>query len=218
MTKKKLLQIYFCLIMRKKDFYIFRHGQTDLNVQGVWQGAKTDALLNEKGKEQALALAKKIGSLQLTHIYSSPLLRAVQTANILATASCSWKVYPVTIYQDLRECDFGICEGWTMEESKERYGADFVYDILYPTKETWEYRFWHGESKEEVFKRVNAALMQIFCTLTWESDDRIGVVCHAGVINALQCGLELKDVCYDNCSILHLSYEAESQKWCQIFD
>lgn len=204
--------------MRKKDFYIFRHGQTDLNVRGVWQGATIDALLNKRGIEQAKALAKKIAPLQLTNLYSSPLLRAVQTANILATEICSWKVYPVTILQDLRECNFGQCEGWSMEKTRERYGADYVQDILFPTKETWGYRFWQGESKEEVFKRVKGALIRIFCSLTWECDDRIGVVCHAGVINALQCGLGLKDVDYDNCSILHLSYEAESQEWRQIFD
>lgn len=204
--------------MRKKDFYIFRHGQTDLNVRGVWQGAKTEALLNEKGKEQALALAERIRSLQLTNLYSSPLLRAVQTANILATKSCSWKVYPVIIMQDLRECNFGMCEGWTMEKAEERYGQDFVHDILFPTQETWSFRFWQGESKEEVFGRVKGELIRIFCSLAWECDDRVGIVTHAGVISALQCGFGLKDVSYDNCSILHLSYEAESREWRQIFD
>ena len=204
--------------MRKKDFYIFRHGQTDLNVQGVWQGAKNDALLNDKGKEQASELARKVASLQLTNLYSSPMLRAVQTANILATESCSWKAYPVTIIQNLHECNFGMCEGWTMEKTKEIYGHEFVHNILFPTKQTWGYHFEGAESKEEVVRRVKGALMYIFASLSWDGYDRIGVVCHAGVINALQCGLELKDVNYDNCSILHLSYEAESEKWSQIFD
>ena len=203
--------------MRKKDFYIFRHGQTDLNVKDVWQGAKIDALLNEEGKKQALRLAQKIQPLQLTSLYSSPLLRAVQTANILATHSDKGCEAAITILQNLRECNFGQCEGWSMEKVHERYGADYVYDILFPTRETWGYRFWQGESKEEVFRRVKRALMNIF-NASLEYDNRIGVVCHAGVINALQCGLSLKDVDYDNCSILHLSYESESQKWCQIFD
>jgi broad specificity phosphatase PhoE len=204
--------------MRKKDFYIFRHGQTDLNVRGVWQGAKIDALLNAKGKEQAKELAKKVDLLQLTNLYTSPLLRAVQTANILATEIRNGMVDSVTILQDLRECNFGICEGWTMEKARERYGADFVQDILFPTQETWGYRFWQGESKEEVFKRVKRVLMHIFGSLLWEGYDRIGIVTHAGVISALQCGFGFKNVNYDNCSILHLSYEAESQEWCQIFD
>jgi len=204
--------------MRKKDFYIFRHGQTDLNVQGVWQGAKIDALLNEKGKEQAEELAEKVRLLNLTNLYSSPMLRAVQTANILATKASKWNDYPVTILQDLRECNFGQCEGLSMDEAQECYGYDYVQSILFPNQKTWGYRFRGGESKEEVFWRVSAVLKHIFVLLPWEGYDRIGVVSHAGVISALQCGLGLKDVSYDNCSILHLSYEAESQKWSQIFD
>ena len=203
--------------MRKKDFYIFRHGQTDLNVKGVWQGAKIDALLNEEGKKQALHLAQKIQPLQLTNLYSSPLLRAVQTANILATHSDKGCEASITILQDLRECNFGQCEGWSMKSAQECYGYDYVQDILFPTKKTWNYRFRGGESKEEVFERVKRTLLNIFYASS-EYDNRIGVVCHAGVINALQCGLGLKNVDYDNCSILHLSYDAESQEWSQIFD
>lgn len=202
----------------KKDFYIFRHGQTDLNAQGVWQGCTTDALLNEDGKKQVKLLAEKIQPLRLTNLYCSPLLRTVQTANILATYPKNGHIYPVTILQDLRECNFGECEGLSMEDVYLKYGNDFVNKFLFPTKETWEYRFNGGESKKEVFKRVKNVLLRISGALTWSCYSRIGIVCHAGVISSLQCGLNLHHVSYDNCSILHLSYDSEKNEWAQVFD
>lgn len=215
--QKTIIKIYLCIIMRK-DFYIFRHGQTDFNSLGIWQGARIDVLLNEEGKKQAMALVKKICSLQLTNFYSSPLLRAVQTANILATQVRPWNPYPVTILHDLRECDFGACEGLSMDAAVRKYGNDFIQNFLSPTQKTWGCRFEQGESKDEVFTRVIKCLKRIFYSLTKDSNNRIGVVCHAGVISALQCGLDLQNVCYDNCSVLHLSYETETEKWTQIFD
>ena len=203
--------------MKGNDFYIFRHGQTDLNVQQIWQGSGTDALLNDIGKEQAFVLANKIHPLHLT-IYSSPLLRAVQTANILAKQLSDRCMHPITVLQDLRECHFGTCEGLTMFQAREKFGSNFVDEFLYPTKENWNLRFVGGESKQEVFMRVMNCLSYINDSLSPAYNNQIGVVCHAGVISALHCGLGLKNVRYDNCSILHLSYDVQNKKWNQIFD
>lgn len=187
----------------KKDFYFFRHGQTDLNVCGVWQGCSSDVVLNATGEEQAKRLAEKVKDLHLTNLYCSPMLRAVQTANIIARGIRLYE--PIAIYQNLRECNFGLAEGLTFEESCNLYGKNFVDDILYPTKKTWMRHFPKGESKSEVFERVCGCLAQIINSTYWKGQNRIGIVCHAGVINALQCGFALQNVSYDNCSILHLT-------------
>ena len=46
----------------KIDFFICRHGETDKNVAGVWQGSGTDAVLNDVGHKQAEELAQKLRS------------------------------------------------------------------------------------------------------------------------------------------------------------
>lgn len=193
----------------RKDFYFFRHGQTDANLRGVWQGCSSDNLLNAIGKEQAKELAFKVKKLRLTNLYCSPLLRSVQTANIIVQGMGF--SYPIGICQDLRECCFGDAEGLTFEETKARYGEELVNRILFPTMRSWDMHFPNGESKHEVFERVIKCLEYIVETSLYAhgNQNRFGIVCHAGVINALQCGLGLKNVSYENCSILHLACGGE---------
>ena len=193
----------------RKDFYFFRHGQTDLNVRGVWQGSGCDVLLNQTGVEQANELAIKVKDLKLTNLFCSPLLRSVQTANILANKAFIYS--PIVIYQDLQECYFGDAEGQSFEETRAKYGDKFVDDFLFPSKDNWDSRFPNGESKHEVFDRVMKALAQIVNkSLDMRgAQNRFGIVCHAGVISALQCGLDLKDVEFGNCSVLHLTCGGE---------
>lgn len=204
----KILKIYTYVIMRK-DFYFFRHGQTDLNVRGVWQGSGCDVLLNKTGVEQAEKLAAKVNKLKLTNLFCSPLLRAVQTANILAKKAFIYS--PIVIYQDLQECYFGDVEGQSFEETRIKYGNKFIDSFLFPSKDSWNLRFPNGESKHEVFDRVMKALAQIVkeSSEMRGAQNRFGIVCHAGVISALQCGLNLKDVSFENCSILHLACGGE---------
>lgn len=204
--------------MGTQDFYIFRHGQTDLNAQQKWQGSGVDALLNDEGKNQAQLLFKKISEkhINLTALYCSNLLRAVQTADYVANSN--EKKLNYTVMYDLRECCFGECEGLTFEEVYQKYGQEFVEDFLFPNQNTWDKCFAGGESKQQVFKRVYGCLMQIMAMNNSEKDNRFGIVCHAGVISSLQCGLSLKDVCYENCSILHLRFNEITNQFVQVFD
>jgi len=214
---QKLLNIFLSIIM-KKDFFLFRHGQTDLNVQGRWQGSTSDALLNQTGKEQAEILRQTIISknLQLDKLYSSPLLRAVQTANIIADQG--WHRLNYMVLHDLREGNFGECEGLTFEESRQKYGDELIDTYFNPTFDTWDVKFPGGESKHEIFKRVQSCLKYIFQINPWIYDNRLGIVCHAGVISSLKCGLNLKEVSCENCSILHLRYDTDTEQFTQILD
>ena len=174
----------------KKDLYIFRHGETDYNLEHRWQGCGLDAVLNENGEEQARKLAEKVLSLGMTVLYCSPLVRAVQTANKIACRSAT--ELPIIILQDLREGDFGEVEGMTFDEVRARFGDTFVENVCWPSFDNWD----------------------IVC----KKDSVIGVVCHAGVLSALKCGLELKKTPNENCSVLHLQYDSETKKFVQIFD
>lgn len=81
-------------------FYLLRHGQTKWNIEGKIQG-KTDVLLNEDGMEQAGFLAKAMEHCEARALFSSPLLRAKQTAEIVAGKMG----LPVTVLPELKEVD-----------------------------------------------------------------------------------------------------------------
>ena len=83
--------------------YIIRHGKTDMNRANVLQG-RSDQPLNEDGVLQARAAAGKLRGVSFSHVFSSPLIRAVQTARIIA---------PEAPFLDERliEMDYGPYEG-----------------------------------------------------------------------------------------------------------
>jgi broad specificity phosphatase PhoE len=91
-----------------KHLFFFRHGQTDWNAQGKIQGHQ-DIALNSAGIEQAHALGQQLQPLQIEFIASSDLLRARQTADIVATYGT-----PSILYTpELREIHYGTLQGNT---------------------------------------------------------------------------------------------------------
>ncbi len=84
--------------------YIVRHGKTDKNKANVLQG-RSDQPLNDEGIKEAADAAKKLGGIKFSHVYSSPLRRARQTAKIIAPN------FDPTIDDRLIEMDYGPYEG-----------------------------------------------------------------------------------------------------------
>lgn len=94
-------------------FYLIRHGETEWNVTGRWQG-HTDIPLNEVGREQAALLAERLVAEErfFAGLYSSDLKRAWETAQIIG-AAVGLKPQAVA---DLREIDMGAWSGMTRAE------------------------------------------------------------------------------------------------------
>ncbi|MBN2564085.1 MAG: histidine phosphatase family protein, partial [Candidatus Eisenbacteria bacterium] len=67
------------------EIVVVRHGETELNTQGVFRG-RFDAALNERGMRQAESVARALADPPLAAVYSSPLLRAMDTARAIAAA------------------------------------------------------------------------------------------------------------------------------------
>lgn len=84
--------------------YIIRHGKTELNRANILQG-RSDHPLNDEGVLQAKTAADQLKDVRFDHVFSSPLIRAVQTARIIAP-----NMAPV-IDERLIEMDYGPYEG-----------------------------------------------------------------------------------------------------------
>jgi broad specificity phosphatase PhoE len=149
-----------------------RHGETDWNVQRRVQG-HSDTPLNDTGRDQARALAEELAGETIDAVFSSDLLRAHETARIVAGP----RGLEVTAIRDLREKHFGTWEGLTDEEILTRFPEARVGP--------WG----DGETREEVAERVLAALQRIADT---HPDASVLVVSHGGPLRAVltHCGID----------------------------
>jgi len=147
-----------------------RHGETDWNREGRFQG-HADPPLNRTGRAQAVDLSAALMAEQLAAVYSSPLRRALETAEVLAT---SHGLEPVPV-DDLREVDVGSWSGLTRAEVEERFPAQFARWLDYG--QGWE----DGETYEEMGRRAVDALLQLAAT---HDGERVLAVTHGGPIRA----------------------------------
>lgn len=132
--------------------WLVRHGQTDWNVVGRYQG-QSDPPLNPVGRAQARALASRLRGHGFQALYTSDLLRARQTADALAAhAGLAPRLEP-----RLREMHHGAWDGLLVTEIQARFPADWA---------AWRHaphaaRPPGGETVTEVAERVAAALDDI---------------------------------------------------------
>lgn len=102
--------------------YMIRHGKTELNKANVLQG-RSNYPLNAEGIRQAEAAAKMLESIRFDYVYSSPLLRAVQTAEIVAPDQ------EILLDDRLIEMDYGQYEGTDLRNIPDElriFFSDFV--------------------------------------------------------------------------------------------
>ena len=97
--------------------YILRHGETDWNAIGKLQG-REDIELNEKGKQQAKAIAQYFFEISADVVVSSPLKRAFETAQIIAN---TLEIDSIKIYNDLTERCWGDASGMLPETRKNTF-------------------------------------------------------------------------------------------------
>jgi broad specificity phosphatase PhoE len=139
-----------------------RHGETDWNLERRWQG-HSDRPLNQTGLAQAEELAEQLAGEPIAAVYSSDLLRAHETARVVA-ARLGLDVVAVP---GLREREFGSWEGLRDVEVEHRFpGAHGPPD---------------GETRQEMLRRVLESLEAIAAAHDGET---VLVVCHGGPIRA----------------------------------
>lgn len=172
--------------------FMARHGETDWNVERRIQGS-TDIPLNENGIRQAHSLA---GYLErqvvgkggtISHIFTSPLERAKETAEIVGDRLH----VPVEAVPGLEEMNFGICEGKSWLEAK----AMYPQELSEWEENKRERRILGGESYQDVLDRFFSAYKIIkrrlsLAELDGEKDNNILIITHGAVIMLL---LSLRD-------------------------
>jgi broad specificity phosphatase PhoE len=147
-----------------------RHGETDWNREGRFQG-HADPPLNATGREQAARLADSLTGHELAAVYSSPLLRALETAQIVATRR---GLEPIPV-DGLREVDVGSWSSLTRAEVEQRFPEQYARWLDYG--QGWE----DGETYEQMERRAVAALLEIAAA---HHGEQVLVVTHGGPIRA----------------------------------
>lgn len=151
---------------------LLRHGQTPMSVEKRYAG-RSDVPLTDTGLRQAAAAAKRLASAGLGAIVTSPLQRAVQTAEAVATVTG----VPVLTDDGFRETDFGAWEGLTFAEVLERWPSEMTAWLADPAVAPPD-----GESFAQVRERVTAALHRL---LADRDRQRVLVVSHVTPIKML---------------------------------
>lgn len=154
---------------------LIRHGQTRANADGVLAGRAPGVLLDERGHEQAQALAGRLRDVPLAAVVHSPLERCAQTAAILVGDRTS-APRPVADAR-LLECDYGTWTG--------RLLADLAREPLWATvmRTPSAVRFPGGERMAAMAARAVA------CAEQWgrrgDPGDVVALVTHGDVVKAI---------------------------------
>jgi len=161
-----------------------RHGETDWNREGRFQG-HADPPLNETGRAQARELAEQLAPIPVDVVYSSDLLRARETAEIVAAR----KELPITVDPALREIDVGSWSGLTRAEIEQRFPAAAHHD---------------GETREQHLRRIVDAVEQIARS---HPGERVLIVSHGGSLRALR-GHAIGDAVHPiaHCAVFELRF------------
>ncbi|HZU71039.1 MAG TPA: histidine phosphatase family protein [Ktedonobacteraceae bacterium] len=157
-----------------------RHGLTEWNIQQRYCG-HSDIPLAAQGREQALWIAEQLQQASIVAIYASDLLRARETAEIIASRRT--QVIQIKASAEWREMDFGAWEGLTYMQIVEQF-KDHLAFFTDPEHHAPP----HGESLFHLKRRVMDALSAMLHDNASPPGD-IVIVSHGGPLRILLCSL-----------------------------
>lgn len=177
--------------------FIFRHGQTDGNVQNIVQGAGVDCPLNDTGRQQAAELKEKLAVYNIPVFYCSKLSRAKETAEIAASSNGA-EIIPI---DGLEEVHLGDAEGMRSEDAHEKYADVFavINDENNPLH--MDTRIPNSETKRQSTQRVLKALDYIKDNCPYQT---AGVATHGALMYNLYYHLYGVSRKFDNCECIEV--------------
>ena len=150
--------------------FLVRHGQSNGNAEGRF-GGHSPTPLSDLGRQQADLTAKTLFKERITAIYSSDLLRAVQTAEPLAKLTD----LPIIATPAFRERKVGVLEGLTFDESKAAHPKDYFALV----NRNIHHVITNGESYRQLLRRATKELHEILRT---HHGENVVIFSHTGAI------------------------------------
>lgn len=192
--------------MTVKTIYVFRHGQTDYNATRRAMG-QMDIPLNETGLNQAGELAQKMVNMNIQAIYTSPLQRAMQTAQQVAN-----KINTNIISNSgLMERNLGVLQGHIVRESDnpDEYQMDYEQLQLCMPAKLLGNNDWKpdgGESRNECLRRAQKTIKDILKKTPY---DTIAISTHTGPMLAILDLAGGTDKRIGNCDYVKLIFDGK---------
>jgi broad specificity phosphatase PhoE len=181
--------------------FLMRHGETEWNVDGRWQG-QSDSTLTPRGWQQARALAEALSAEPLVAVYSSELGRALFTAQEVAQSHG----ISVTVDSRLREIDTGLWTGRLGRDLRVEYPEDMDAWSNRP----WAHRMPEGESLEEAQQRALSFFQEV---MPGHEGQSVAVISHGALTQSIlvhAMGRPLTDMWLkervENCQISRLEW------------
>ncbi len=156
----------------KEKWFVVRHGETDWNIEGRWQG-HSETPLNDTGRAQTKEATQKLKNKNIDIIISSDLSRCKETAEIIAKELNLTPIFD----KRLRERHGGIAQGLTHEEHEEKFGKEVA-----EAWRTYTGKPEGGESWQELENRVLEALKE---HRVKHAGKNVAVITHGGPVQMI---------------------------------
>jgi len=184
------------------EIILARHGETEWNVGEIFRG-RIDIELDETGIKQAQLLAEYLSDVKIEALYSSPLKRALRTAETIA----NYHQLKVEIAPGLIDFDYGKWQGLPHQEVKNKYKKLYAGWISHPHQVTIP----AGESLNDVRQRATGVVDEVIA----KYEGTVVLVSHRVVNKVLICALlgldnsHFWNIRQDTCGITTFIYENE---------
>jgi probable phosphoglycerate mutase len=189
------------------EIYIVRHGETVWNAQKLLQGS-TDIELSENGRRLAGETGENLEHISFDKIYSSPLIRAYETACLIR----GHRNIPIIRDDRLRELCFGVKEGKNfsqlLKDEADPFHHFFKRPDLYEAPE-------HGETLEHICERAAEFMREVIEPQAQELE-RIMIVAHGAMNKAIMCHVKQHGIAQfwsgglqNNCNVILLDLDEQ---------
>lgn len=164
------------IILKTKEIYLIRHGQTEYNLLGIVQGGGVDTDLNDLGRKQAAAFFEAYKHVPFDKVYTSTLKRAMQTVQGFTDLGIPWERHP-----GLNEMSWGVREGTRITPEEDAY--------YYETLRRWNegeigLRLEGGECPLDVAQRQQPVLDLI---LSRPEEEKVLICMHGRAMRMFLC-------------------------------
>jgi len=182
------------------EIILARHGETEWNVEEVFRG-RIDIELNETGLRQAELLAEYLSGVKIDAVYSSPLRRALKTAEMIA----SYHKLDVEIAPGLVDFDYGEWQSLAHQQVRDRYKELYAEWINSPDR----VKMPDGESLNDVRERAMGVVSDVIA----KYEGTVVLVSHRVVNKVLICALlgldnsHFWNIRQDTCGITTFTYQ-----------